>query len=87
MTQPSGQVRNRNFALFLDDSVAAHRRRPAWSPDGLFAVVPGGLYQVPPRPPLATPHCSPRSTPPHRHRHAPGDASALDCGGSGGARA
>lgn len=23
----------------------AHRRRAAWSPDGLFAVVPAGLYQ------------------------------------------
>ena len=38
--------RNRTFSLFLDDSIAAHRRRPAWSPDGLFFVVPGGLYQV-----------------------------------------
>ena len=25
--------------------LAAHRRRAAWSPDGLFAVVPAGLYQ------------------------------------------
>lgn len=31
--------------MFLDDSMAAHRRRAAWSPDGLFAVVPAGLYQ------------------------------------------
>jgi len=28
--------------------MAAHRRRAAWSPDGLFAVVPAGQYQASP---------------------------------------
>jgi chromatin assembly factor 1 subunit B len=36
---------SKEFKMFLDDSMAAHRRRAAWSPDGLFAVVPAGLYQ------------------------------------------
>jgi len=36
----------RDFKLFLDDTLCAHRRRPAWSPDGIFAVVPGGVHQA-----------------------------------------
>eukprot|EP00960_Hanusia_phi_P022375 661871-Hanusia_phi.AAC.5 len=41
----SPEVKQREFKIFIDDTVAAHRRRASWSPDGLFVVIPGGLYQ------------------------------------------
>lgn len=33
------------FPMFLDESVPSFFRRPAWSPDGSFVVVPAGTYK------------------------------------------
>ena len=36
--------------LFLDDSVGSFFRRPAWSPDGTFVLLPCGQVPTPPNP-------------------------------------
>ena len=37
--------------LFLDDSVSSFYRRPTWSPDGSFLLLPCGQYYSPDQPP------------------------------------
>ena len=41
--------------LFLDDSVSSFYRRPTWSPDGSFLLLPCGQYFPDQPPPLGTP--------------------------------